>query len=369
VNGQRFLNICVIGVSSSIHIQRRSVCFAERGHRVTVISPVPFALSGVANRVVPCRWGKYKFGILKYIFLLCREIQKTDPDIVHIHYAGIYEMLAAYFSNKPYVVTMMGSDILKKLDGDYNYFKKTLMLFCLKRARLLNPVSEIILTVIEKHIGKQKNILKVAWGIDPDVFKPYDKKISRQKFGFEENCLYILSPRLIKPLYNTDIIVKAFAKVSSQKNIKLILCSYNSNLDYLEKIKKLIDKLGLVEDVVILGPVKNEEMPFLYSAADVSVMIPNSDGLPISLLESMACGLPNILPNLPFCREVIEKDISAVCVDINVESVRSAMELLCYNEKKRMFLSDNSRNSVANKWNFKDDVLAIEKQYFDIVCG
>lgn len=365
----RFLNICVLGVSSSIHVQRRSACFAERGHRVTVISPVLFDIAGVDNKVVPACWGENKLGILKYIFLLSREIRRIQPDIVHIHYAGIYEMLAAYFSGKPYVVTMMGSDILKKLDGDYNYFKKTLMVFCLKRARLLNPVSEIILTVVEKHIGKQKNILKVAWGIDPDIFKPYDKTISRQKFGFDEDCLYVLSPRLIKPLYNIDIIVKAFSKVSGPKKIKLILCSYNCDPVYLEKIKALINELGLVDDVFILGPIKNEEMSLLYSAADVSVMIPNSDGLPISLLESMACGLPNILPDLPFYSEIIENNVSAICVDIREESVRDAMEGLCKNEEKRMFLSKNARNNVANKWNFKHDVLNIEREYFNIVCG
>ena len=363
------LKLCVLGVSSSIHVQRRSVCFVRRGHEVTVVSPVPHEIAGVRNICIPSAWGAKKAQIPLYVLRLMRAIWKLRPDIVHVHYAGVYELLACYLAGRPYVVTMIGSDILKKLDGTMGGLKKRVMVFCLKRASLLNSVSDEITNVVRKHIGTDKRIIKVAWGIDLDIFRPLDKLQSKQRFGIDDNKFVILSPRLMKPLYNIDTIIRAVALLPHEINYLLILCSYNADSEYKNYLLNLVREHQIEGEVKVLGVIDNETMPYIYSAADVSIMIPDSDGMPISLLEAMACGVPNILSNLPNYDEIVEDNVSATYAEIKPEAVAAQIMRIYENDNFALSIIENAQKRIRQLQSFNDDVVAIEQEYYRIVQG
>ena len=52
-----------------------------------------------------------------------------------------------------------------------------------------------------------------------------------------------------------------------------------------------------------------------YSIADVAVSVPESDGMPQTLLEAMACGTPNLLVKLQRYEEIVEHGESAYLVE------------------------------------------------------
>src|SRR5208282_2956350 len=53
----------------------------------------------------------------------------------------------------------------------------------------------------------------------------------------------------------------------------------------------LTASLGL-RNVNFIGPVAPENMPALYDSADIYLMSPDADNMPLSLLECFAAGLP-----------------------------------------------------------------------------
>ena len=57
--------------------------------------------------------------------------------------------------------------------------------------------------------------------------------------------------------------------------------------------------------VTLLGLV--EEMPALLAQVDVAVLPSYREGVPLSLLEAAACGLPLIATDVPGCREVVRE--------------------------------------------------------------
>jgi glycosyltransferase involved in cell wall biosynthesis len=297
---------------------------------------------------------------------MVQAIRKLRPDIVHIHYAGVYELLAAYLAGRPYVVTMMGSDILKKLDGSMSGPKKRVMTFCLKRAALLNSVSDQITAIVKKHIGANKRIIKVAWGIDHDVFRPLDKADSRRQLGIDESKFVILCPRLIKPLYNIHIIVKAVALLPAGIDWQLLLCAYNADSNYLSEIMRLIRSLGITDRVRVLDAINNDSMPPLYNSADISVMIPSSDGMPISLLEGMACGVPHIVGNIPGYDEIVCNNVSTVYVNIDEHDLASAITRMYGDKRLLSNISAAALSAVRERSNFQRDVESIEAEYYRI---
>ena len=79
-------------------------------------------------------------------------------------------------------------------------------------------------------------------------------------------------------------------------------------------MRALADQLALGDAVVYVPQVAYAEIPDLYRAADLVLSVPSSDGLPVSVLEAMACGTPVIVSDLPALRELTDDgaDLSLV---------------------------------------------------------
>jgi len=364
---KKTIKICAIGLSSSIHIVKRTTCFLKYGHDVVVVSPVDHKISGVKNVFVPQNWGRNKLKIFLYIYRLFRAIRNERPDIVHLHSAESYEIVACWLARYPYVVTLMGSDILKKLDGNLHFIRKKMLVFGLKKASLLNSVSDNISNVVRRYVGDNVDIEKAIWGIDLAAFCCVDKAKARKKFSIDEDKIVVLSSRLLKPIYNIDLIIKALPLLKKHLDIQLIVCSYGASADYFTYLKSLVKELDLSSDVIFLDFVENDDMAALYSAADVSVMVPKSDGLPISLLEAMACRVPNIVSALSLYDEIVEDQVSALYVERNPVSIANAISEIVSNERLRLRLIDNAFDQVSLVGDISKDVLKLEKKIVDIV--
>ena len=66
-----------------------------------------------------------------------------------------------------------------------------------------------------------------------------------------------------------------------------------------------IERLGLRDDVVVLGYLPQEELPWLYNLARLMVFPSLSEGFGIPLVEAMACGCPVACSNVTSIPEVV----------------------------------------------------------------
>lgn len=86
-----------------------------------------------------------------------------------------------------------------------------------------------------------------------------------------------------------DVLIKAFSRVVKEVDARLIILGEGNERESLER---LADNLGLNEKISFLGFQKNP-YPFL-SNADIFVLSSRYEGLPMAILEAMACGMPII---------------------------------------------------------------------------
>lgn len=76
----------------------------------------------------------------------------------------------------------------------------------------------------------------------------------------------------------------------------------------------LIDELGVRDRVEIRSDVPSEELATLYRGASVFVQASHEEGLGISVLEAMACGLPVVATDTYGSRETVDDGVTGVRV-------------------------------------------------------
>ena len=118
----------------------------------------------------------------------------------------------------------------------------------------------------------------------------------------------LLSTRSWEPVYGVDVLAKAFVRAARERpDLRLILLGGGSQSGLLRCI---FEEGGVIDRVQFAGQVSNADLPRYHRSADLYVSASHSDGSSISLLETMACGTPAIVSDIPGNREWVEAGVN-----------------------------------------------------------
>lgn len=306
------MRICFFGNLQVIHLQRWVDYFKEKNHDVHVVTSQPTKINNVSvHNISFLNKEITDLRVMQPIIHFYREIYKTlylgglidkiKPDIINAHYLTNYGILAAKLNRHPLVLTCWGSDVLiapeKFGEQHLSEMKKAL-----SKADLITVVSEHMEEELIK-MGIKKNIIVNPFGIKISKFNPNGKKnkVIKEKFA---NKKIIVSTRNLEPIYNVECLIKALpSAIKENENVVTLICGSGSLEN---KLKKLVNSLGLNEHVYFLGRITHETMPEYLRSADMYVSTSLSDGTSISLLEAMSCGLFPIVTDIPANRPWIK---------------------------------------------------------------
>lgn len=322
------LRVCFVANGRTPHGVNRAEAIATTGVsvRFVTIGPIlPTFLEGVS---APLPRGPLQAA--RSILRFFREIRSFKPDLLHLQYAGgRLGTLAHLAAVHPFVVSVIGGDVLpEQHEGGLPEAERHATAAILRDADLILAKSEgLRVKVLEAGPYEAKTEV-VRWGIDSGVFRRdlEGRARLRARFGRSASDWIILSPRALQPLYNIDILVEAFAEVArAQPGAYLALTETGMAPAYVAAIKKQVTSLGVQARVQFWGKFDRAELPALYSAADVAVSIPRSDGLPQSLFEAMACETPTVLGDLETYRELAAPGDGVLYSPIRADSLAALL--------------------------------------------
>jgi len=187
----------------------------------------------------------------------------------------------------------------------------------IKYAKKIITFSEHSKKDIIKYLNvKPEIIYPIPLGVS-NIFKPVtnEKEIStiRQKYSLPDN--YILYLGGFDYRKNVIELLNAFKKLKSypsQKDIYLLLVGKipPKTKKIIPDIKKTIIETDLGKYIMELGYVPEEDLPILYSLADLFVYPSIYEGFGLPVLEAIACGTPTIACNATSIPEILNrKDI------------------------------------------------------------
>jgi len=148
-------------------------------------------------------------------------------------------------------------------------------------------------------------------------------------------------------------VLEGFRLVAPNSDAHLYMIYQTESL--LEEVQKMIVSLNLNSRVHLVGKVPHDQLPSYYSAADFFVVGSHSEGSGFSLLESLACGLPGIVPDIPPFRKLTGNGRVAFLWEVGnptsfARAFQSAMQQRLRRELVRAYFDEHlSFNALGTK--------------------
>lgn len=156
------------------------------------------------------------------------------------------------------------------------------------------------------------------------VIAPPGKDKSRFTYNpskeFKKGELVFISAGNFIPRKGLDKLIEAFSKIAPnypKAGLKLVGSGYEE-----PKLRALVKKLKLADQVTFSPRVTNKDMPPIYATADVYVAMPTAEAFGHVYIEALASGMPvvatrtvgvdEILGNNPFGKIIERDDVSAM---------------------------------------------------------
>jgi L-malate glycosyltransferase len=280
------MKLCFVAEANHINAANWLEYFAtELGHEVHVISftQVGRDIKGIILYDLTTR---NKYLLLTKILALRKLFRQINPDLVVAYRVQSYGFLSACTGFHPLILAAQNRTIVWPPNS------RIMAWFCkyaIARADwILSWAEHMTHRLIQ--LGADRNVIDTfPRGVRPELFFP-------RPDSTPSNHQTIITTRSLKPVYkHADIIHAVRSLIDIMPGVKYQIAGEGQNRRHLEKI---VQQIGLKSHVEFLGYVPNIKLPDRLREADVYVSAFVEDGVSMSLLEAMACGVLPVVPDI-----------------------------------------------------------------------
>jgi len=219
--------------------------------------------------------------------------------------------------------------------------------------------SDTVTSVCHDHARFQRviepdleNIRVIYSGIDTERFHiPSLNKNDREHFN-------IGTVTRITPIKDMLTFIRAAEHVLEKHKARFYIVGEVQDEEYFEECKELVDKLGLESYVEFTGFQNSLDW---YPKLDVFALPSLSEGLPLTILEALSCGVPCVATNVGGVPEILEEDFLVQKWD-----PKGLAEKICWlleNPVKRRRIGIEGRELVQTKFSLSRMVQEYRELY------
>jgi L-malate glycosyltransferase len=202
-------------------------------------------------------------------------------------------------------------------------------------------------------------------GVDTGMFRPIDKKIHRNRFGFDPDEKIILYLGRFHEEKNLPLLLAAFDHLVRSHGVqaRLVLIGDGGARD---QVLGLVREKNLESVVSVMKPLPDEEVPLIMSCADVYGLSSRVEGFPLVILQALACDVPVVSTDVGEVSRVVIDDRTGYLVqDFSIETFADRLRTVLANPERfrgncAAMASDFTWESVADK------TIGI---YHDVIAG
>ncbi len=211
-----------------------------------------------------------------------------------------------------------------------------------------------------------KAISVVPCGVNLDLFRPIDKAVALCHLGFNGEDIILFVGR-IDPLKGIDNLLRAMTYLENQRLRLVVIGGDAQSQPELERLKNLSRSLGIDDSVAFYGLVKQEMLPYFYSAADLCVVPSYYESFGLVALESLACGTPVVATRVGCVESVIRHgETGYVVMDNRPRRLADKIALLLSTSNGKLEAPQSIRESV-NEFSWSNIADAIVTEYGEVL--
>jgi L-malate glycosyltransferase len=269
-------------------------------------------------------------------------------DLMHVHYAIPHasaaitakQVLAEEGIHLPVITTLHGTDITL-LGKDASF--EPVISFAINKSDAVTAVSQSLKNDTYKLFGINRDIEVIPnfLNLEKTDF-PNTAELRAEYASSDEKILIHVSN--FRPVKRILDIIHVYHKIKDQIKSKLILLGDGPERS---KAEQLCRELGICEDVVFVGNVKNPIE--LLSIGDLFMLPSESESFGLAALEAMAVGLPVISTNTGGLPEVNRHGVTGMMSNVgDIEDMAKNVIFLLSDDKRLKKFSASARLRAAD---------------------
>jgi glycosyltransferase involved in cell wall biosynthesis len=183
-------------------------------------------------------------------------------------------------------------------------------------------------------------------GLDQEKFKPVDRQAVKTELGVS-GPLFICTGALIARK-KQDLAIEALTHFP---DATLMLAGQGEKEN---EYRALATQLGIADRVQFLGNIAHDQLPRFVAAADISILVSESEGLANAWVEALSCGTPVIISEAGGARELVKSDLAGYVVERNTPALDDAITAILAKQPSQ---SKHRNLVIADTWANNGDQL------------
>lgn len=296
---------------------------------------------------------------LKAIYETYKILKTEKPDIIHAHSAkgGIIGRLVGIFFKSKILFTPQAFSYLSEEKG----LKREMFLFIEK---LFSNTDNILLA--SSYSELERGINDVGYKRDKTILfnnciNPISviQSISIPKTWPDEYICTVGRPSFQK---NIELMLEILFEINKSQNIHLVLMGVGHHVGQLESVLNKIEKLSLKDKVTLLNWTKREDVLNIISNSKLYISTARYEGLPYSIIESLALSKPCVVSDCDGNRDLIINGYNGYIIKNNEVRLFKEKILDLLNNKNGDF-SVNALKSFNDNYNIISNIKQLENIY------
>ena len=243
--------------------------------------------------------------------------------------------------------------------------------YLLRRIVRCVGVARDVSRAIQNTFRTHSNTETIENGVELAAFKREQGASGmRASFGIGPEHVAIGIVANLKRVKNHMLLLEAFAQVAARcASVKLLIVGqgFAGDEDNTEaQLREFVSSNGLASKVTFLG--YRTDIPDILRVLDIFCLTSLKEGLPISIVEAMAVGLPIVCTNVEGIRDVVSNDEDAILVELgDVAALTAALLDLVGDRQKRISFGEAGRAKATRKYALQRCIHEYEKLIHSIV--
>jgi glycosyltransferase involved in cell wall biosynthesis len=224
-------------------------------------------------------------------------LRSFEPQLVHAHFATEPTAVARTLAGElalPYTFTAHGYDVYRRPPHDFGARAAA--------AAAVVTVSHANARYISATYGVDpRRIAVLPCGVDVDRFTPA---------GPRPDPPHVVCVARLVPVKNLQLLLTACRVLADRgRDFRCVIVGDGRARDELAALR---DRLALGPIVELVGPARQSEVLEWWRRAAVAVLTSDSEGMPVSLMEAAACGVPALTTAVGGTVEIVDDGVTGL---------------------------------------------------------